>query len=231
MAADDERLGLLLRTIRRQSAQTQEQLAAAAGVPVRDLMNVEAGRVGEVRLDRVRRLFSSAGGQARLTAWWNGAAADRLLDARHAALVERAAQILIRRGWQTAVEATFSEYGERGSIDLLGLYPRHRAVAVCEVKSSIGSLEETNRMLDVKVRLIPKLTWERFGWRPTHVGRLLVLPDDSTIRRTVTRHAATMDSLYPARSRDVRAWLHHPDQPIRGIWFLSEPQDRQTGTR
>jgi hypothetical protein len=231
MSADDERLGLLLRTIRRHSSQTQEGLAAAAGVPVRDVMKVEAGRVGEVRLDRVRRLFLAAGGQARLTAWWNGAAADRLLDARHAALVERATQILTRRGWQIAVEATFSEYGERGSIDLLGAYPKLRTVAVCEIKTSIGSLEETNRMLDIKVRLAPKLVVERFGWRPTHVGRLLVLPDDSTIRRIVTRHAATMDSLYPARSRDVRAWLREPDQPIRGIWFLSEPQNRQTVAR
>ncbi len=229
MVADDERLGLLLRTIRRHSAQTQERLAAAAGVPVRDLMKLEAGRVGELRLDRVRRLFRAAGGQAKLTAWWNGAAADRLLDGRHAALVEHATQILTRRGWRTAVEATFSEYGERGSIDLFGAHPKLRTVAVCEIKSAIGSLEETNRRLDIKERLAPKLAFERFGWRPTHVGRLLILPDDSTVRRTIARHAATMDTLYPARSREVRAWLREPDRPIRGVWFLSEPQHPADG--
>jgi hypothetical protein len=179
----------------------------------------------------VQRLFRAAGGQARLTTWWNGAAADRLLDERHAALVERAAALFTKRGWLTPAEVTFSEYGERGSIDLFAVQSRLRVVAVCEIKSAVGSLEETNRMLDIKERLAPKLAFQRFGWRPTHVGRLLILPDESTVRRTVARHAATMDTLYPARSREVRAWLREPDRSIRGVWFLSELQHRQTVDR
>jgi hypothetical protein len=34
-------------------------------------------------------MFDAVGGRAKLTAYWNGAAADWLLDERHAALVER----------------------------------------------------------------------------------------------------------------------------------------------
>jgi transcriptional regulator with XRE-family HTH domain len=218
---EDVRLGHLLRAIRRRAEQTQKQLAAQARVPVADLRLVEHGRVSEVRLDRTRRLFSAAGGRAKLTAWWNGAAADRLLDERHAGLVEKLVMVVQRRGWLTPAEVTFSEYGERGSIDVLAGHRGYRAVGVFEVKSDIGSLEETNRVLDVKERLAPRIALAQFGWRPTTTGRILVLPEDATLRRLLARHSHTMRAIYPADSREVRAWLRKPDRPIRGIWFLS----------
>jgi hypothetical protein len=219
---DDERLGQILRSIRRYGGLTQEALAARAFVPVRDVMAVEVGRAGDVKVDRVRRMFLALDGRARLTAWWGGAAADRLVDWRHAALVETALAILRRRGWDAATEVSFARYGERGSIDVFGAYRPTRAVIVGEVKASVGSLEETNRTLDAKERLAPIITAERFGFRPLHVGRVLILPDDRSVRRIIERHSTTMDVAYPARSREVRAWLHRPDRPLRGIWFLSE---------
>lgn len=224
--AEDERIGIFLRAIRRRSGQRQVDLARDAGVPRRDVIRIESGRAGSVALDRLRRVFAAAGGRARLNTWWNGAAAERLMDERHAALVERALSVLTQRGWLAAVEVTFSEFGERGSIDILGGHPQTHALAVCEIKSVIGSLEETNRMMDIKERLGPRLAVARFGWRPTVTGRLLILPADSTTRRTVARHALTMASAYPARSREVRAWLRHPNGPLRGLWFLSEVRDR-----
>lgn len=135
------------------------------------------------------------------------------------------------RGWQAQAEVSFSEYGERGSIDIFAARPASRAIAVCELKSAIGSLEETNRMLDVKERLAPKIALARFGWRPAYTGRLLILPDEKTVRRLIARHAATMDGLYPARSREVRAWLRQPDRALRGIWFLSDLRNAQTIAR
>lgn len=229
MSTADERLGLLLRTIRRRTGRTQAALAAAAGIPRRDVMRIEAGRAGEVELDRVRRAFAAVEARLRTIAWWNGAAADRLLDERHAAISERAVAVLARRGWLRAMEVTFSEWGERGSIDILAAHPSKRAAMVGEVKGSFGSLEETNRTLDAKVRLAPKLVLERFGWAPSSVSRVLILPNDNTVRRIVERHSATMDSLYPARSRDIRAWLRNPQGPISGIWFVSEVRDRNFG--
>lgn len=225
MHPDDERLGQLLRAIRRRAGLTQEQLATAAGVPVRDLARLETGHLGALRVTRVRQLFAAAGGQARLTAWWNGARADRLLDERHARLVERVVTILRARGWSTAVELSFSEYGERGSIDVFAARESFRAVAVCEIKSDIGSLEETNRTLDVKERLARTLASRTLGWRPAHVGRLLILPAESSPRRVVAQHSATMDALYPARGREIRQWLRRPHEPLRGLWFLSEPRN------
>ena len=224
-AAEDERLGLLLRAIRRRTGQRQADIAEVAKVPRRDVVLIEAGHAGSVPLDRVRRVFAATDGRARVTAWWNGAAADRLLDERHAALVERALAVMKQRGWQTAVEVTFSEFGERGSIDILGGHPSSRVVAVCEAKSVVGSIEETNRMLDTKVRLAPRLAAARFGWTPSSIARLLILAADSTTRRTVEQHALTMASVYPARSREVRAWLRRPQGSLSGIWFLSEVRD------
>jgi transcriptional regulator with XRE-family HTH domain len=228
---DDERIGLMLRAMRRSSRLTQEQLARVARVPVRDIIAIENARAGTVELERLRGLFRAAGGHARLAIWFNGAAGDRLLDAEHAALVERGAAVFLRYGWSNHLEVTFSEFGERGSIDLLSLHRSRSVAAVCEFKSAFGSLEETNRMLDVKERLAPKIVFERFGWHPRSIGRLLVVSEDSTARRIVARHAVTMASLYPARGREIRAWVRRPDGPLRGLWFLSELPNSQSGSR
>ena len=225
-SVDDARTGSLLRAIRRRSGLTQAALAQRAGVPRRDVIRIEAGLVGRVALDRARAIFEATGGRARLSTWWQGAAADRLLDERHAALVERVVGLFERRGWETAVEVSFSHFGERGSIDLLGALRDMRAVAVVEVKSEFGSLEETNRRLDMKERIAPVISQERFGFRPAFVGRILVVPSHDSIRRVVARHERTMSSIYPARSHDVRRWLWRPDGAIRAIWFVSEVLQR-----
>ena len=227
MTTDDERVGATLKAIRRRSGLTQDAVAALAGVPVRDVLTIEAGRAMDVRLGRIRAVFGAVDGTVRLSTWWHGAAADRLLDERHAGLVESALWVLRQRGWETAAEVSFSEFGERGSIDILAGYRPTLALAVGEVKGSVGSMEEMNRTLDVKERLAPNLWRERFGWHPRIVGRLLIVPEDRSIRRIVERHAVTMATVYPARSREVRAWLRHPDRPLRGLWFLSDLPNRQ----
>lgn len=224
---DDERIGATLKAIRRRAFLTQEALARLADVPVRDILLIEAGQAGRVRLDRIRRTFAAVDGRAHLSTWWHGAAADRLIDERHAGLVEAVLRIFRARGWETAVEVSFSEYGERGSIDVLAGYPSTLAVAVCEVKGSVGSSEEMNRMLDIKERLAPGLARQRFGWQPRIVGRLLILPEDRSIRRLMDGLAVTMATAYPTRGREVRSWLRRPDRPLRGVWFLSELRNRQ----
>jgi len=222
MNADDERLGQLLHLLRREARVTQRQLGRLAQIPREDVMRIENGRAGQVRFERLRAVFDALGGRARVSAWWNGAAADRLLDQRHAGVLEAALRVVARRTFLVASEVTFSDYGERGSVDLLGLHEATGMALIGEVKASIGSLEETNRVLDVKVRLGAKITRSRFGVSPQAISRVLILPEDRTIRRVIAAHAATMRSIYPADSRQFRAWLHHPANPISAIWFLSE---------
>lgn len=224
---EDERIAETLRAIRHRVGMTQSELAARAGVPVRDVIAVERGDAGSVRLDRLRGMFEALDGKARLNTWWGGAAADRTVDSRHAALVESVVAVLRRRTWEPAAEVSYSRYGERGSIDVFAAHRRMLAVLVGEVKASIGSIEEMNRTLDAKERLAPIIAAERFGFTPRFVGRILILPEDRTVRRIVARHHATMDAVYPARGREVRAWLRRPDRPLRGIWFLSELRNAQ----
>jgi transcriptional regulator with XRE-family HTH domain len=220
--ADDERLGQSLRALRRRGGITQAALARDAGVSDKVIRRIEAGHGGSLRVGTLRSAFGAIGAKVFLNAWWNGAGLDRLLDERHAALVERCVAVLRNQGWRTEVEVTFSVFGERGSIDVLGGHDATRSVVVIEVKASIGSLEETNRTFDLKVRHAHELAEDRFGWRPTTVSRVLVVPEDSTVRRVIRAHAATLESAYPARGRAVRRWLRAPTGRIRGIWFLSE---------
>jgi transcriptional regulator with XRE-family HTH domain len=228
MTTDNDQLGDLFRLLRRQAGLTQETLSIATSIPIRDINNLEAGRAGDVLYGRLNRLFTEVEARARMSVWWKGAAADRLLDERHAAIVEQGASIIGRYSWATPTEVTFSEFGERGSIDVFAHREEYKAVAVCEIKSAFGSLEEMNRSLDAKVRLAPKLCQDRFGWTPRHVARLLIVPGISSTRRIVAAHRYTMDQLYPARGREIRAWLRRPDRSIGGVWFLSDPRNTST---
>jgi transcriptional regulator with XRE-family HTH domain len=228
MHPEDVRLGQLFRLLRLSKGLTQEEISLASSVPVHAIHKLETGRAGEITLARLRRLYADVDARARLVVWWQGAAADRLLDEVHASVAERGSVIIAGYGWVTPSEVTYSEFGERGAIDIFGHRQAFKAVAVCEVKSAFGSLEELNRSLDVKVRLAPTVCRKRFGWTPVHVGRIVIVPDVSTNRRIVEAHRQTLDELYPLRSREIRAWLRHPSASVGGIWFLSDPRSTRT---
>ena len=150
---DDVRLGDSLRALRRRAALRQEDVATTARVSRRTVGRIERGEVGQITLETVRSVFSAADARVKVIATWRGAGLDRLLDERHAALVESAVRWLRRCGWRIEVEVTFAEYGERGSIDILAGHDATRTCLVLEVKTAFGSIEETNRALDAKVRL------------------------------------------------------------------------------
>ena len=96
---------------------------------------------------------------------WRGADIDRVLDERHAQLVAVVAERLTLFTWEVSVEVTFSEYGERGSIDVLAVRAPATTLVV-EVKTEIASVEEMLRRLDMKARLAPKIVFDRHGWAP-----------------------------------------------------------------
>ena len=147
------------------------------------------------------------------------------MDSRHARVVEAGLKELRRYDWVTAGEVTFSEYGERGSIDLFGAKEGAAAAFVGEAKSEWGSIEETLRRLDVKARLAPKICFQKFGFRPRVVGAVLIFGEDRTSRRVADRHAVTLDSALPAGGRAIRQWLKEPKGPLRGLWFLTNAAD------
>jgi hypothetical protein len=151
-----------------------------------------------------------------------GADLDRLLDEKHAALLGTCSSWLSRTGWVPSAEVSYSEYGERGSIDLLAWHETRRALLVIEVKTELASLETTLRKHDEKTRLGGTIG-RRQGWDAATVGRLLVLPEDRTQRRQVDRHGAVLDRAYPFRGRAVQAWCRSPTGPMSGLIFLRLP--------
>ena len=186
---------------------------------------VERGHAGGASVDTVRRLFGALDARLELAPRWRGAELDRLLDQDHSQLVAAVATRLETLGWQVLLEVTYSEFGERGSIDVLGLKPEARAAVVIEVKSDIASTEAVGRKLDEKARLAPKIIRERVDWTPSDVATVLVMPDTDRLRRFFAG-ASVLSRMFPARSRAVVVWLRNPTGHLAGRWFLSNISGR-----
>ncbi len=140
---------------------------------------------------------------------WQGEQLDRLIDARHAALVDLVVRETSGHGWLCATEATFNVYGERGSVDVLAFHPESGVLLVIEVKSAIPEIGGMLMTLDRKVRLAPRIAADR-GWKPASVGRLLVVGDGRTTRRRLDEHRSMFDSAFPVRGWAARRWLARP---------------------
>lgn len=182
----------------------------------------KTANAGKLRVDDVRSHFARLGATIRVTAFFEGALLDRLIDAEHADVIEAGVRELRSMRWPVVqTEVSFNEWGERGSIDLLAADEQSSSVVIGEAKSAWGSVEETLRALDVKTRLAPKVVYDRFGWRPTTTGVVLVFPETGSTRRVAQRHSETLLSAYPVRNREIRSWLRQPSGPLRGLWFLS----------
>ena len=188
---DDARLGRLVRVLRHRKGWRQVDLATRARVGQEAVAKIEAGRLGAMRVASVRAVVAAFGLSYESDVRGLGATEDRLLDQRHAALLGVCYSWLLSIGWLARTETSYSEFGERGSVDLLGWHPATASLIVIEIKSELASVEATLRKLDEKVRLAAKIV-RPFGWRPVSVSRLLALPEDRTQRRRVVAHAAVL---------------------------------------
>lgn len=181
---------------------------------------IERGRPDRVTVRTLERVAAELGGRVDVRLSWNGEALDRLLDQRHAALVDLVLEVLAGAGWATAVEVSFAIRGERGAIDVLGFHRRTGSLLVVEVKSVVPDLQAMLVSLDRKGRLALEIAGDR-GWHARTVTRLLVLPDDRTARRRVAALGRTFDTALPARTVEVRRWLQDPQGAMHGILFLA----------
>src|SRR5689334_9236392 len=97
----------------------QCDVAAAAAVSRSLIAAIDRGELDGVTLGSLRKATSALGADVDLFLRWRGERLDRLLDEDHAAIVELVVRLLRNDGWQVEVEASFSIWGERGSIDVL----------------------------------------------------------------------------------------------------------------
>ena len=219
---DDRRIGLSIRALRRRLGWRQEDLAAAAGVSQSIVSRIERGHLEHVSLPALRLIIAALDARLVLDVQWRGGMLDRLLDERHAHLVERVAYILRNAGWEVRVEVSFALFGERGSIDFLAWHAATRSLVAIEVKSELTALEVTLRQLSVRNRVAITVARAQFGWDSASLSCLLVLPESSTARRRFAEHSSTFASMLPTPGSAVRGWLRRPHGRIGAAWFLSD---------
>jgi transcriptional regulator with XRE-family HTH domain len=219
---DDLRIGRIGRALRHRFAWRQADLGERVGLSQSQISLFERGRFEGMSIRTIRHIVAAMDAELVLTVRWRGGDLDRLLDAVHARLGDDTAQLLRADAWEIAPEVSYSVYGERGSIDILGWHPGYASLLVVEVKSEIASIEATLRKHDEKARLAARIADERFGWHADVIARLLVLPDHRTVRRQVEDKAALFAGVYPARNVAVRRWLKAPAGPMSGILFLPD---------
>lgn len=220
---NDVTVGRAVRAIRLKRGLRQRDVAERAGVSQQLVSELEAGRLGGMRHRVFRRILGALDADALVVVRWRGGDLDRLMDEGHAEIVGLVCDRLRALGWTVFPEVSFSEYGERGSIDVLAWHPATRTLLVVEVKTAVTSAEETLRRHDVKTRLAANVARKRFGLDAAHVARLLVVADGTTNRRRVTRLANVLDAAYPDRGSTVRRWLANPKRGIRGLVFTAVP--------
>ena len=226
---DDQRIGRVIRAIRHQKGWRQVDVARKARLSQAIVSRAELGGIGQLTVATLRKLASAVGAEAVVTVRWRAADLDRLMDEGHATLVGAVVDLLTNAGWVVHTEVSFSVYGERGSVDVVGWHAATRTLLVVEVKTELVSIEETIRTLDVKVRLAAEVVTDRFGWEPLVRSHLLVLPARSTQRRQAGRHASVLERGFPIRGQELRRWIGSPDRSAGGLLFV--PLTTAAGTK
>jgi hypothetical protein len=182
--------------------------------------NLERGLVGRMAVATVRRCLGVLEAQLVLLPRWRGAQLDRLLDEDHAALAAAWKARLERWGWLVRAEVSYSRYGERGRIDLLGWHASARVLLVVEIKTSIVDVQDLVGGMDVKTRLATSVA-RGLGWPvPAMVVPALIMAEGSSNRR----HVARLDPLFAhlgTRGKAAIGWLRRPGAPPGGLLILT----------
>lgn len=195
------------------------------------MWRVEHGDLAGITIGSLERVTEALGATLSIQVRWQGERLDRLMDAAHAALQARVAELLSMAGWIVRAEVSFNHYGDRGRVDLVALHPRLRAVLIVEVKSALGDLQDTLGRLDVKVRLARTIAAE-LGWGEIDVAvPVLVIAQSRGARRIVGAHEPLFRR-YALRGRQAVAWLRRPSRPAPDgiLWLARPPDSRQAVT-
>lgn len=225
---DRVRFGRSIKVLRVRRRWRQEDLSRVSGLSSSAIGRIEHGTIKRMAWGDLEAVAEALDAQLGLDFRWRGGDLDRLLDAAHAAIVESLVRVYREAGWEVIVEATFSEFGERGSIDVLAWHGPTGHVAVNEVKATIADAGRTVMGVDRKGRLAP-IVARKLGWTCRGVSRFLVVADGATARRRLAEHAAIFRTSFPLGTRDSRAWIGKPTaRPVAGLIFLSYP--RRVGT-
>lgn len=219
---DEQRLGRSIRALRHRLGWRQSDLAIKCGLSQSAVSRLERGHLAGSTFDAVERAVAALGAELDVRIRWRGEELDRLLDAVHAAMVDRLIETLKPMGWQCVAEVTFMVAGERGSVDLLAWHEPSRRLLIVEAKSVVPDMQQMLSAFDRKARLGPTIAARR-GWPVSGVARAIVLAGTTANRRRVEAFSATLRSALPNDGRTMRRWLADPIGPCpAALWFLSD---------
>jgi transcriptional regulator with XRE-family HTH domain len=216
-------VGRLLRMLRIRRGWRLRDVAVRCGLSPATIGRTELGSIQSVAVLRAHAAVLDLRVEIRVVG--RGTDVARLLDEEHAAIVESLARNLMRAGWAVEAEASYSEYGERGRIDLLAFHAASATLAVVEVKTELADLQDLFGSLDVKVRLAPRLG-VRKGWRASRVVSVLAVAVTAANQSVVGEHPALFSSLarQSLRDRGFRA----RDQERVLLWVPASAAGRRT---
>ncbi len=217
------RLGTQLRAIRLQRCLRQTDVARLARTSATTISRAERGEC--VAMPTLERVAAALGAEIDLSVRWHGGDLQRAVNRAHAALAEQVVSWMASRpGWRAIAEVSFSIWGERGIVDVLGLHEATRHVAIVELKTSLPDLNEHLVSLDRKARLARQIARDH-GFEAELVSVWLIVADSRTNRRRVSEQRALITSKLPADGRALRAWLARPQETIRGVAFWPDNRD------
>lgn len=220
---DDLRFGSALRAVRQRRRWRQRDVADRAGVSQSTVSRAERGHLATLSLGAIRAVAAVLDVRADLVARWRAGDLDRLLNARHSLFHQTVASRLGRcPGWTLAPEVSFSVFGERGVVDLVGWNAEHRALLLIELKTDIADVNELIGTFDRKLRLGASIARDR-GWQPDTVSGWVIVAPGRTSRARIAAHRQVLRAAFPSDGRTMGTWLRRPDgrRAALSIWRRS----------
>ena len=219
----DQQVGALFRAVRIRGRNRQVDVATAAGVARWSVSAIERGHLDSVAIGQLRSIASALEIRVELDASWRGGDGARIVNERHSRMHELVgARLTAMPGWEFATEVTFSEYGERGAIDILAWHAATRTLLVIELKTELPDPAGLVAQVDRYRRLAPKVGRDR-GWDASSVAAWVLVAESDFNRRQVARHARDAAQRLPAR-RSLPARL--AGRPIRSRRFRGDADPR-----
>ena len=213
----DQQVGALFRAVRVRGRKRQEDVARVAGVSRSQVSNIERGHLDDVPIAQLRAVASALEIRVELSASWRGGDGARIVNERHSRMHELvAARLVSTPGWQFATEVTFSEWGERGTIDILAWHAATRTLLVIELKTEIPDPAGLVAQVDRYRRLAAKAGRDR-GWEALSVAVWVLVAESDLNRRQVARHGVMLRNAFPLGGYFLRRWLRDPSSDADGV--------------
>lgn len=219
---DDQRIGASLRALRLRRHLRQKDVSAAAGIPRRVAILIEAGRLDGVRFGDIRRYAKALGARFDGSVLWQGADLERMLNRGHARLHEATATWLATvGGWLVVPEVSFAYGRDRGVIDIVAWHPVSTTLLVVELKTRIVDINGLMATMDIRGRVARRIARER-GWDPSAIGLWVVVAPARTNARVLADYATVLRAKFPDDGRTMRRWLANPFGSVAALSFMPQ---------